>query len=86
MKYTDTVVPYVLASMHPILHLSLLTTTILLTTINQEAFYEVPNIGSCSDKAVKDFDKINKYHLVGIISFAHLLSIILHYLSELFTL
>jgi hypothetical protein len=32
MKHTDNVVPYVLASMHPLLHMSLLTSTIVLTT------------------------------------------------------
>lgn len=86
MKHTDNVMPYVLASMHPILHLSLLTSTIILITYDYEGFYEVPDIDICKDKLTLDFNKSNKYHLVGFISFAHLLAIIFHYLNELFIL
>ena len=41
---------------------------------------------NCKDTLTKEFDKSNKYHLVGLISFAHLLAIIFHYLNELFIL
>lgn len=47
MKHTDTMIPYILASMHPILHLALLTSTIILTTVDQENFFKIPNIETC---------------------------------------
>ena len=41
MRPTDSLVPYILASMHPIMHMSLLLTSMLLIFINQDKFYEV---------------------------------------------
>ena len=41
MRPTDSLVPYILASMHPIMHMSLLITSMLLIFINQDKFYEV---------------------------------------------
>lgn len=42
MRPTDSLVPYILASMHPMMHMSLLLTSIILISINQDKFYEVP--------------------------------------------
>ena len=41
MRPTDSLVPYILASMHPMLHISLLLTSMLLIFINQDKFYDV---------------------------------------------
>lgn len=41
MRPTDSLVPYILASMHPMMHMSLLFTSMILIFINQDKFYEV---------------------------------------------
>lgn len=43
MKHTDTLMPYILASMHPMMHLSLLTSSIVLYSFDSEQFFKVPN-------------------------------------------
>jgi hypothetical protein len=43
MKHKDTVTPYILASMHPLMHLALLTTGIVLHTLDNDGFYKIPN-------------------------------------------
>jgi hypothetical protein len=45
MKPFDSLVPYVLASMHPLLHMALLFTSLVLMSLDSEKFYEVT--GTC---------------------------------------
>jgi hypothetical protein len=41
MKPLDGLVPYVLASMHPLMHASMLFTSLLLVSFDNEEFYKV---------------------------------------------
>ena len=86
MKHKDTLTPYVLASGHPMLHLSLLTTGLVLHTIDNDGFYNVPNESQClegaSSKAMR-FIKGDKFFYIGLIGMAHLLSVVFHYINEL---
>jgi hypothetical protein len=43
MKHDDTIMPYILASMHPLMHLSLLTAGSLLRFVDNDKFYTIPN-------------------------------------------
>lgn len=82
MKHTDTLMPYMLASMHPTLHLSLLTSGVVLYSFNTEFFLKVPNADQCTDKTALTFINEDKKWLVGYLSGAHLCAIVLHYMSD----
>ena len=41
MKHTDSLMPYLLASMHPVLHIALLTTALMLPSIDHKQFFDV---------------------------------------------
>jgi hypothetical protein len=43
MKHTDNILPYILASMHPMMHLAMLMSSAILRTTNSEQFMKVPN-------------------------------------------
>ena len=47
MKPYDSFMPYILASMHPLLHMSLLFTALLLLSFDYDLFYTVA--GQCDD-------------------------------------
>lgn len=85
MKHKDTVTPYIMASMHPIMHLALLTSGIILISMDNDKFYEVPNEESCSADDVKAtrFIKGDKFFYVGLMGLSHLLAIVFHYLNDL---
>mmetsp|Transcript_4816 Transcript_4816/g.8258 ORF Transcript_4816/g.8258 Transcript_4816/m.8258 type:complete len:207 (-) Transcript_4816:1176-1796(-) len=82
MKPSDNLVPYVLASMHPLLHMTLLITSLVLVSLDHEKFYEVP--GTCTEKQKDAFYFLNegKYWYMFYIMSSHLISILFHYLSQ----
>ena len=79
--YKDTIMPYVLASMHPVLHLSLLMSSLIVSQVNEDEFFTVPNAGTCNDKAALAFIGDGKHNLLSSIQAGHVAAILLHYLS-----
>lgn len=69
--------------MHPLLHLSLLTSCVILYSYDNDKFFNVPNAEQCTDKTATAFIETEKKWLVGYASCAHLLAVILHYMSDL---
>lgn len=67
--------------MHPMLHMSLLTSSIILYTTNYDKFFEIPNEAQCTEKVASAFIKDEKYWLIGYTCTAHLLAVILHITS-----
>jgi len=69
MKFKDTLVqPYVLAAGHPIMHVSLLTASLILHGVNNEQFFNIPNEASCTAATgtkAQDFISGGKYTLIG---------------------
>jgi len=51
MKHTDNILPYILASMHPMMHLTMLTGGAILRATDQEKFFAVPNAATCTAAA-----------------------------------
>jgi hypothetical protein len=47
MKHIDNILPYILASMHPIMHLTMLTSGAILRSMYREEFFNVPNAAKC---------------------------------------
>lgn len=80
MKAFDNLVPYVLASMHPLLHMSLLFTALILLSLDYEDFYAVN--GTTEDEDASYFMTEGKFWLMFLIMTAHLVSILLHYLHQ----
>lgn len=79
MKPYDSLVPYILASMHPIMHMSLLFTALILIGLDIEKFYEVAGTMDPASEAYY-FATEGKHYLMFIIMSAHLISIVFHYL------
>jgi hypothetical protein len=85
MKHSDNILPYMLASMHPMIHLSLLTASMVLRSYDNDGFFEIPNEKTCTAKAgskAMDFIDGEKIWLMGYIQLAHLLAIVFHYAGE----
>ena len=78
--YKDTIMPYVLASMHPVLHASLLLSSLIMT--NTDDFYVVPKADQCKDKTALAFIGDQKYSLISSIQAGHIVAIVLHLLSS----
>lgn len=83
MKHTDTLMPYILASMHPTIHLALLTSSIILYSFDSEKFFNVPSADQCKDKEALTFINTDKKWLVGYMSSSHLIAVILHFMSDI---
>jgi hypothetical protein len=78
MKLTDSLIPYQLMSMHPLMHSSLLLTGLVLSNIYKDKFYE---IGTCEVKTVdaKSFVADGKEKLMKSALLSHVLGITLHF-------
>ena len=82
MKPYDSFMPYILASMHPLLHMSMLFTGMLLMFLDYEQFYLVT--GTCDEGSdAYEFQLTTKYTLMWYILTAHLVCIWLHYLYQI---
>lgn len=85
MKHSDNILPYMLASMHPMIHLSLLTASMVLRSYDNDGFFNIPNEKECTAKAgskAMDFIDGEKIWLMGYIQLGHLLAIVFHYAGE----
>jgi len=74
-------VPYILASMHPIMHMSLLFTSLILISLDTEKFYDVPGTVDPASEAYY-FMTEGKYWYMFYIMTAHLVAIVFHYLYQ----
>ena len=74
--------PYYLASMHPILHFSLLTTSLIFQIFYHDKFFLVPNDCTPTEPKAIEFLDTGKYWLTGYICVAHALAIVFHYVAE----
>ena len=81
MKPYDSLVPYILASMHPIMHMSLLFTSLILICLDTEKFYEVAGTVDPASDAYY-FMTEGKFLYMFYIMSAHLISIVFHYLYQ----
>ena len=78
MKLTDSLIPYQLMSMHPLMHSSLLLTGVVLSNLYKDKFYE---IGQCDAKSNdgKSFIVDGKYSLMQKALLSHVVGITLHF-------
>ena len=85
MKHTDNILPYILASMHPMIHMAMLVSSGILRATDSEQFFKVPKEDQCTADPIKSkagqFIGGEKVHLVNMIQLAHFVAIICHYLS-----
>ena len=85
MKHDDTIMPYILASMHPLMHLSLVTAGSLLRFVDNDKFYDIPNTATCTEgKKAIEFIEFGGEWLMNYITLAHIAAISFHYLSIFF--
>jgi hypothetical protein len=85
MKHDDTIMPYILASMHPLMHLSLLTAGSMLRFVDNQKFYDIPNKETCTKgKKALEFIEFGGEWLMNYITLAHVGAVTFHYLSEFF--
>ena len=82
MKSTDSLIPYILMSMHPLLHASMLLTSTVLLSTNYDKFYEI--VGSCeSEGEAQSFILGNKYTLMNYAVVGHAVCLICHWLHQI---
>ena len=80
MLPTDSLSPYLLASMHPMLHLTMLFTSMVLIGLDQTKFYE--NTGTCPEGTpAYQFMTTGKTELMFTIMTSHLLCTVFHVIS-----
>lgn len=81
MLPTDSLAPYFLASMHPMMHLTMLVTSMILIGIDKSAFYA--NGGTCDagTPAQKFMDSGKEEYMFTIMT-AHLVSVVFHILAQ----
>ena len=78
MRPSDSLIPYVLSSMHPLLHMSMLITNLILLSYDHELFFKIE--GTCKSKGpAKYFQKEGKYTFIYQIILMHSLAIVCHY-------
>mmetsp|Transcript_11711 Transcript_11711/g.19768 ORF Transcript_11711/g.19768 Transcript_11711/m.19768 type:complete len:355 (-) Transcript_11711:871-1935(-) len=81
MKTYDSLIPYILMTMHPLLHASLFITGMILLGTNRENFYSV--VGTCPEKSeAHEFMTSGKYYLMNLAMVSHAVSIICHYIFQ----
>jgi hypothetical protein len=80
MKSIDSLIPYILASMHPLMHMTLLITGFTLVQYDKTKFYEVPENIPKKTQAYY-FATEGKFFYMFLIMTAHLGAIVLHYAS-----
>ena len=60
MRPSDSLIPYVLSSMHPLMHMSMFFTSLILIGRDQDKFYEIT--GTCKEgTAAAKFQTDDKY-------------------------
>ena len=79
MKLTDSLIPYQLMSMHPLMHSSLLLTGLVLSNIYKDKFYEIGQCEVKSDDAIS-FIADGKEKLMKSALLSHVLGIALHFI------
>lgn len=81
MLPTDSLSPYYLLSMHPMMHLTMLFTSMILIGIDQSEFYE--NKGSCdAGTPAYKFMTSGKTECMFTIMTAHLIASVFHLLGQ----
>jgi hypothetical protein len=78
MKLTDSLIPYQLMSMHPLMHSSLLLTGLVLSNLYKDKFYEIGECKVSSDDALS-FIADGKEKLMKNALLSHVLGITLHF-------
>lgn len=82
MKLFDSLIVYNLMTVHPLMHVSLMTTSLILHYTNNEEFYKIE--GNCPEGTeAQNFILGGKYSLVKLAVFGHAVSIFCHYIYQL---
>ena len=83
MLPTDSLAPYYIASMHPMMHLTMLFTSMILIALDQSAFYA--NAGTCpAGTPAQKFMDTGKTRYMFTIMSAHLICTVLHTIGHYF--
>lgn len=81
MLPTDSLSPYYIASMHPMMHLTMLFTAMILIALDQSEFYA--NAGNCKPGTpAYDFITTGKTQNMFMIMSAHLICTVLHFVAQ----
>ena len=82
MKTTDSLAPYILMSMHPLLHVSMFASGMIMLQRNKEEFYKIE--GTCEQEGeAKAFIDGKKYTFMNYAMTAHAVCIFCHYFYQL---
>ena len=75
----DSLTPYILASMHPLMHMSMLFTGCILMSLDYKKFFEAPAGAKCkAGTPAATFMDRGRYNLMNIACFGHVIGITCH--------
>jgi hypothetical protein len=77
MKTTDSLIPYILMTLHPILHISLLVTLLIAVNRNKDEFFKVDGSKCPANSEGELFSNGYKYNLINYAYAMHATSFIL---------
>ena len=84
MKTTDSLIPYILMTLHPILHVSLLITSLILVNRNYNEFFKVDGSNCPAGSEGELFSGDYKFELIKYAYSMHATGFILQFLYEFF--
>lgn len=83
MLTTDSIIPYILMTMHPLQHMSMLITGLVLLGTRYEKFYEITGTCPAGTEGAAFVDG-DKYKFMMFAMTAHGSALVLHWLYKIF--
>ena len=82
MRTSDSLIPYTLMSLHPLMHASLLVSGLVMLTRDYDNFYEI--VGTCPPNTeANDFIMGHKFTLMNLAMASHAVCIVAHWIYQL---
>ena len=85
MKTSDSLIPYNLMSLHPLMHITLLTTGLLMLGLNSETFYQVDGTVPDTIAYAEAYDFIagKKKTLMNLSLMSHVVCLLSHWTYQI---
>lgn len=84
MLTTDSLIPYILMTMHPLQHMSMLITGLILLCTRYDKFYEIDGVCPEGSEGAEFVDG-NKFLFMQYAMVAHSAALVLHWLNQIFS-
>lgn len=86
MKTIDSLIPYIMMSIHPLTHWSMLVSGLVLLGTHYDGFFEIDGTSACTAKPESEamrFINGGKFDLMKMAMFAHGICLVSHYMFQI---